>query len=59
MGQRKKCLVQQLGRGKCLGSVLDCGCRIKLTVNCTLMQIENLRKCLCSYENNNLKVLYS
>ena len=32
LGQRKKCLVQRMGRRICPGSVLDCGCGIKLTV---------------------------
>ena len=28
VGQRKKCLVQRLGRGICSASVLDCACGI-------------------------------
>ena len=33
---RKKCLEQQLGRGISLGSALDCGGGIKLTVIFTI-----------------------
>ena len=35
-GTEKICLVQQLGRGICPGSVLDCGCWIKVTVKFTI-----------------------
>ena len=38
VGQRKKCLVQQLGRRICPESVLDCGCRIKLPVKFTVWE---------------------
>ena len=38
VGQRKKCLVQQLGRRICPESVLDCGCRIKVPVKFTVWE---------------------